>query len=407
MPYLVHGGAEAFKRDTMKKVAGIGKLKIRVSGKNLAPVIAALQHYESVSNSMNPTERQAALCTVISKCRKWLDLKQAKINAAQDPDATVKLREQRVTSLMNEAWAALIATDGGATAHAFGAYDARRQGGRRQAQGMAPGYTTERAAYVASGKGRSVSGSLIDDLLDKGRTRNQHLPPTGPAGSPAKAHRDAVIQQNHQLRDRLKQGVQNRTLASLTVADWQKIDKIASTAVEGLETRYMPRGQRLRYLLESDGAGGLRYAAGQRSAATVGSHEWPYAMDEWGNLYTADDQLPVNRTGYAMFNHSTFTAGDDVVCAGMLQIDPQGKLLRIDTNSGHYKPTKAQLQEVVRILRDEYHVDTDGTEIHVVGVDAGGMPTRTIWGVGEAVNFLADLPPLPPVPTRPLPPIPG
>ena len=39
MPYLVQGGSEAFKQDTMKKVAGIGKLKLQsvimnLTGKN-------------------------------------------------------------------------------------------------------------------------------------------------------------------------------------------------------------------------------------------------------------------------------------------------------------------------------------------------------------------------------------
>ena len=76
-------------------------------------------------------------------------------------------------------------------------------------------------------------------------------------------------------------------------------------------------------------------------------------MDEWGNIYTADDRTTASKSGYAMFNHSTFTAGDKVICARMLQVTRRRKLTMIDTNSGHYKPTRAQLQAVVSILQSE------------------------------------------------------
>ena len=162
---------------------------------------------------------------------------------------------------------------------------------------------------------------------------------------------------NKQYRSKRKE------LEELTLSDWKKIDDIAQE-VNGhqLEVRYMKKFERLKVMLESDGAGGLRYVVGPRSA-NCGASSWPYAMDEWGNIYTADDQFAANKAGYAMFNHSTFTAGDKVVCAGMLQIDAAGKLTSIDTNSGHYKPSRAQLQTVVGILQSEYNVDMSGTFI--------------------------------------------
>ena len=402
MAYLVRGGTQQFKEATKKTVAGKGKLKIRVSGKNLVPILAALEHYETTIQGPL-SKKQGALCSVISKCKKWLTLKQAKI-ATADMDSNVKQRQTQVNDLMNEAWQALQASDQGATAHAFQAYQARKEAGAHQmTRGLSPGYTNERDAYVQSGKTKSLSGSLIDDLLGTGKTRIFPLPPPaklkGATGewedNPA---RPAFARQNQIRKATVQKAVKGRDLGQLSVADWQKIDKIASTVPGGLETKYMKRPERLNCMLESNGAGGLRYAVGPRSAATAAGMEWPYAMDEWGNIYTANDQAPASRDGKGMFNHSSFTAGDDVVCAGMLKIDAAGKLTFIDTNSGHYKPTAEQLRAVIVILRDEYNVDLSGTR-------ASTAEPRVVWGVGEIDRFLAGQPPVP-RPNKPLPPIP-
>jgi len=403
MAYLLQGGAQAFKNDTRKTVVGLGSAKIRVSGKNLVPIIAALEYYEkTIQGPLLP--RQGALCSVISKCRKWLDLKAAKVAATQDAEATVMRRRARVNELMNEAWQALQASDGGAMADAFQAYQDRKALGAHRTAGLAPGYAPERDAYLNSGKTKSLSGSLIDDLLGTGRTRNTPVPPTKInvnnqlVDNPA---RPAFAAQNAARKEQIQKAVKRRELTALTAADWQKIEKIAATVASGpgeIETKYMKRPERLQHMLESDGQGGLRYAIDGRSAATPGNAAWPYAMDEWGNIYTANDLAPESRGGYAMFNHSSFTAGDEVVCAGMLQIGAGGKLRFIDNNSGHYKPTDDQIRAAITVLRDEYNVNLTLTEVHTVNPDV-------TWGVGEVDRFMAGQPPLP-RPNKPLPPLP-
>jgi hypothetical protein len=283
-----------------------------------------------------------------------------------------------ISQLLAEAVNALHASNAEAN-RAFNTYQVRRARGQLgNAQTLARGYVNERTAYIQSGKMRSLAGSLIDEIVDapNAKLRTQDKLSSKAASAVTK-----------------KFG--GREFESLSVKDWQKIDKIAEE-LDGhrLETRYMTRRERFNYMLESDGAGGLRYLMGGRSAATPGNSSWPYAMDEWGNIYTADDQTETN--GYAMFNHSSFTAGDLIVCAGFLQIDAAGKLKFIDNASGHYKPTRDQLAAVVTILRDEYHVDLNHTDIST-------FVPRKVWAAGalDRNRFLNGQDPMPPLPIPP------
>jgi len=379
MPYLRQGGAKAFRSDTAKTTVNVGLIKVKVSGTNLVPIYDALVHYEAVMN-FGPTEVEKALCSVISKCKKWIALKGAKAAAAiaTDPNATVVLRHAVIAQLLAEAVTALHGSNAEAS-RAFNTYQNRKAGGQLgAAQTLAPGYVNERTAYIASGKTRSLAGSLVDEIVESptGRLRTDDRLSKKAAGAVTK-----------------KFG--GRSFETLTVKEWQKIDKIAEE-LDGhrLETRYMTRRERLNYMLESDGAGGLRYLMGGRSAATPGNTSWPYAMDEWGNIYTADDQTETN--GYAMFNHSSFTAGDLIVCAGFLQINAAGKLTFVDNGSGHYKPSRAQLAAVVVVLRDEYHVDLNYTEISTAS-------PRKLWAATalDFGRFMAGQDPMPPLPAIP------
>src|SRR5439155_23246114 len=185
-------------------------------------------------------------------------------------------------------------------------------------------------------------------------------------------------------------------LDELSLDDWKKIDAIAKEVTGNqLEVRYMKKFERLKVMLESDGAGGLCYVVGQRSADS-GAGVWAYAMDEWGNIYTADDQVTANRNGYGIFNHSTFTAGDKVICAGMLKINAAAKLVQIDNSSGHYKPTSDQLRAIVTILQTEYNVDMSACDIFTFEKDPSPgaiAPMIKQWSAGRCAAFLASAAP--------------
>lgn len=95
-------------------------------------------------------------------------------------------------------------------------------------------------------------------------------------------------------------------------------------------------------------------------------------MDKYGNLFVEatgerkDYVSYSSRGGYTVktsdaFNHSSFTAGNDVICAGCIHVgydsragrEEPGVLSFIDNNSGHYKPTAENLHNCIIVLRDQ------------------------------------------------------
>ena len=50
-----------------------------------------------------------------------------------------------------------------------------------------------------------------------------------------------------------------------------------------------------------------------------------------------------------IFHHSSFVGGEDVRCAGMMQVE-DGKIKRVSNDSGHYRPSVDNLREFVRWL---------------------------------------------------------
>ena len=51
-------------------------------------------------------------------------------------------------------------------------------------------------------------------------------------------------------------------------------------------------------------------------------------------------------------HHSSFMAGKSVRCAGMIAVNDAGKVTFVSSNSGHYRPTKAQLTGFVEWLKE-------------------------------------------------------
>jgi hypothetical protein len=75
-----------------------------------------------------------------------------------------------------------------------------------------------------------------------------------------------------------------------------------------------------------------------------------YAMDEYGTLFASPAAGMAH--GNQMWNHSSFNAGKDVICAGMIKIH-NGTLVYVDNNSGHYKPTRQHLHGMLTIISNE------------------------------------------------------
>ena len=106
-----------------------------------------------------------------------------------------------------------------------------------------------------------------------------------------------------------------------------------------------------------------------------------YAMDRYGNLFQSEElggaaltQAATNlgqlATAMAKYNHSSFNAGRDVICAGLIGIQ-NGYLVWIDHHSGHYKPSRDNLWEAVTLL-DNDGVDLSKAQIGAYNYKAGG-----------------------------------
>jgi histidinol phosphatase-like PHP family hydrolase len=71
-----------------------------------------------------------------------------------------------------------------------------------------------------------------------------------------------------------------------------------------------------------------------------------YAMDAAGNFYI------FNQTGHPELRHSSFFDGRPVACAGDLEVK-NGRIVRINSNSGHYSPSAKMFQNVLIELKKD------------------------------------------------------
>lgn len=75
-----------------------------------------------------------------------------------------------------------------------------------------------------------------------------------------------------------------------------------------------------------------------------------WVMDTKGNLYVSTRQYP------GKFNHSSFLAGGEVLCAGEIVIN-NGKITHINNQSGHYGPPREDLLKAINMLEQANYKD--------------------------------------------------
>jgi hypothetical protein len=163
-------------------------------------------------------------------------------------------------------------------------------------------------------------------------------------------------------------GMTKARMNELTLKEYQALAAQAGNK----EVLYFKKAARLRYMVEID-ANGLLCSASTRqqlhcnlpaldkkSPKAFFKELHAYAIDRYGNLFESQEftspQLQQYGANVKYFNHSTFNAGRDVICAGCIGIQ-NGQLVWIDQHSGHYKPTRRNLKEAVELL------ETDGADL--------------------------------------------
>jgi hypothetical protein len=270
----------------------------------------------------NSSTVQGALYGVIKECQHWLN---KKLDTKSKSTGT---RSREVTAVRDLAWRnlkmlnpALVKME--ANKAAFVAQTGRVPIGT-STKSLHGVYGYERNLYVGSNKQQTYSASLLHEAHSRNTT---------------------AVKQFDQLQQ----------------SEYETLSKIYRDAGQNLDMRYHNKLARSEFLLDVDSEGLLRKQSGEffdgKTYAEI------YAIDRYGNLFST-----VYTTNRGQLNHSSFLAGQEVICAGCICVS-KGKLECIDTLSGHYKPTPANLSDAIRVLaaHGAIHGDT------LAGIMVAGM----------------------------------
>lgn len=156
-----------------------------------------------------------------------------------------------------------------------------------------------------------------------------------------------------------------------------------SFAAAGMDrVEFLDRKARLAHLVIIQG--GLLFQDGKpmSTAVKVGSI-WAdtYAVDKYGNLYSK----PFKATRNLRFNHSSYCAGKEVICAGTICCR-EGKLVYVSNMSGHYKPSWRSVLAFLRILTEE-GVDLSETMVECLDTKTCTKATTLLTGAAPTSDW--------------------
>lgn len=363
----------------------------RRRGSNMEQVDASLKAYWTAVAATRVPDQLSALIRLVKECNGWMKKKKDK-NTAEA--GMFKTRWDDIKKL-GQASLALAFTLKNSLGDAMDArakslmgsqlsyeHNRQRRLGERSAGGAAVvpvtkalggSYQPERAMFVAGGKKTNplamttiaeVRGMIVEDSI------SSHDAVAGKFG---------------------KSVYLNKPLEALTVGDMHQIDHIMGE----IEKMTSALARQVVYLDKSSRMPFIALVSGGKLFHFDGSTPWDvvscaYAMDEYGNLFleNSSDAIPdrIVTGRHERLNHSTFLAGKDVICAGMMTIRA-GKLINITNTSGHYKPTGVNLYQALLEMRGQ-------------GVDlAGALVTLTLAGdcghmtnVESVLHYRGELP---------------
>ncbi|AQV98965.1 hypothetical protein BJN34_34365 [Cupriavidus necator] len=317
-----------------------------VRGSNIRVVDFALESYWHEMNGARDAGREiACLSEIVTSCLGWLKLKRGK---AEDLQAGISplfvTRRQAIANLGSEALQELYVrlTQLGVLTpdlrgrlnfdrHKLSVLSSGVNAGipspyARELRPMGADYQNERLAYLQSGKIHAISGSGVHQT-------HKYLAQMLPA--------------DRQRRKQAKK-IARKEVHALTLEDFQVLDAIGRMNLLSGDVNYLAKYERMKYMAIV-GADGLLHDVNDQHITTHPYKVTAYAMDKYGSLFIKD----ADPLGEAMFfNHSSFNAGNDVICAGTLTVR-DGSLRIIDNNSGHYKPTRENLHNCLSVLASE------------------------------------------------------
>lgn len=351
-----------FKTNTRLAAKGLRLGKLRdVRGTNIKRIDDCLEAYDAVRNGYNNGAKSQTLSALLSECAKWLKTKKDKVGGS------VVTRRGQILQLANDAFLELKNLQRAGGTDFFNLNKALATGGQQNylKKSLSGSYAHERNVYVSRGKTQHPpSGSALHDF-------HEQLPNTGLP----KGHR---TQQGTDLM--------NRDWGHLTQADFELLAQVATAGNAGAVVHFADKDSRAANLMVVYQGYHVDFEDIQsRAFDTQGDpNGFMYAMDEYGTLFASPAAGMATRGAY--WNHSSFNAGKDVICAGMIRIHA-GVLQYVDNNSGHYKPSRQHFHAMVTIIANE-GINLAGTTVLVrePSARAGYIDEHTL----SAVNFVAN-----------------
>jgi hypothetical protein len=255
------------------------------------------------------SEKAKALMAILKACRAWLQGKGHKTSE------TSEMRRGVIKELADQAFARLQ----------FELFESHKENRPNvPLRGLQGAYGHERTLYEQSGKTSAPSGTTVHQWVNHSTDLGVDL--NGKSF-------DQLTPQEFEL---LAKGV------------FAKFDFEGGYSGEPVEVCFLKKNDRIKKLVVIQE--GFFYE-GPNKLVEHGDLQAAYVIDHYGNLYVGlQHVIERDLPAIQRFNHSTFNAGKDVICAGMIKI-LGGKLKYVDNMSGHYKPTKTNLINALEVLK--------------------------------------------------------
>jgi hypothetical protein len=379
-------GFDRFKDDTAT-VKGMVNKKVKLRGGQLRVVDVAL---EAVLEGMSEGAADWIVCSRLANLLKEVKAAIRELTEKMRKTFVIKAffsggqRERRLKSLQvlkREALAELCRRDPG-VALALALFQRNKNRNSFIGKTLDPHYSGERDSYLASNKTKAVS---MNNFIDSAYEVQAILRRNGIHTAEDKLA-DKAMQRFPQPdeNDNLKQ-IQAKELQwieSLSENEFQAVFEVADrNAPARMQTQVMmlDKMSRLRKMVNMM-QGKVQDIYMQDISTTPRRSsglmmEWMWAMDLYGNFFISDDLTAELQQAQdrRRFNHSSFMAGGEILCAGMLCVDA-GQLLLITNGSGHYKPSVSLLRAAVQVLADE-GIDLSQTCVGRVDGSQGSAPS--------------------------------
>jgi hypothetical protein len=340
-------------------------------GTTLEIIHQGLIRYDALINAL-AEERVSLLYSILKYARRYLAAHKGEKGygkfAVGKSDKLLGLRRQAVNDLAADLLVEMTAVAPG-VADALMRYDARKDakgpaGGAVGFRTLAPGYANERETYVMF-KGlrdEALKGKKFDSMFSNFRAPNPFAATQVKGNAPT-----AKIEES-----KLKNVAMRVDFENWTPKNFHDIGH----AIRARQVQFFTKAERMKFALELrddhlfyDVDGNLvnhttqvpdRHNPGQSRY-----FQYMYAMDRYGNLYCREEAPEAQDEAAGYVNHSGFVAGREVICAGCISI-VQGRLVHLDNNSGHYKPSRENLMRAIMLLWEE-GADISETRVVIKG----------------------------------------